>query len=107
MLRPTHEELLEIEKEYKEKGLYLSENNPLGYLLRYHINEYTYHILKDKLPEELIKVLKDGNIYRYNDTFAIGYLSHVFAGYVQITEDRIKGLEDRIAKLENQINIRK
>lgn len=46
-------------------------------------------------------------IYKYNEIHSIGCLSHVFAGYVQITEDRIKELEDRLAKLENQLNIRK
>ena len=107
MLRPTHEELLEIEKEYKEENRWLPEDNPLDYILRYHVNDYAYSVLKDKLPEELINVLKGGNIYKGDDTYAIGSLSHLLAGYIQITEDRIKGLEDKLAKLENQLNIRK
>ena len=107
MLRPTHEELEALEKEYKEENRWLPEFNPLDYILRHHVNDYAYNVLKDKLPEELIKVLKGGNIYAYEDTYAIGYLSHLLAGYIQITEDRIKELEDKITKLENQANIRK
>lgn len=107
MLRPTQEELLAIEKECIENKMWLPKDDPLSYILKYHVNDYAYDVLKDKLPEELIKVLKEGNIYKYDDTYAIGYLSHAFAGYVQITEDRIKELENKLAKLENQINIRK
>ena len=107
MLRPTQEELEALEKEYKEENRWLPEDNPLGYILKYQVNDYAYEVLKYKLPESLIKILKDSNIYKYNEISAIGYLSHAFAGYVQITEDRIKGLEDRLAKLENQLNIRK
>lgn len=107
MLRPTQEELLALEKEYKEKGMRLPKDNPLDYILRHEVNDHAYDVLKDKLPEELIKVLKGGNIYAYEDTYAIGYLSHLFAGYIQITEDRIKELEDKITKLENQANVRK
>lgn len=107
MLRPTHEELEALEKEYKENGMWLPKDNPLDYILRHEVNDHAYNVLKDKLPEELIKVLKGGNIYGYEDTYAIGYLSHAFAGYVQITEDRIKELENTITKLTNQLNIKK
>lgn len=107
MLRPTHEELLTIEKEYKEKGMWLPKDNPLDYILRHEVNDHAYNVLKDKLPERLINVLKGGNIYKGDDTYAIGDLSHLFAGYIQITEDRIKELENTITKLENQLNIRK
>ena len=107
MLRPTQEELEALEKEYKEENRWLPEDNPLDYILRHHVNDYTYNVLKDKLPERLINVLKGDNIYKGDDTYAIGDLSHLLAGYIQITEDRIKGLEDKLAKLENQLNIRK
>ena len=107
MLRPTHEELEAVEKEYKEENRWLPDDDPLGYLLRCKINEYTYNILKDKLPEAVIEILKADNIYKYNEIHSIGCLSHAFAGYVQITENRIKELEDKLAKLENQVNIRK
>lgn len=107
MLRPTEEELRALEKEYKERNKWLPEDDPLGYILKYEVNEHAYNVLKDKLPEALIKVLKDNNIYKYNDTAAIGYVSHLLSGYIQITEDRIKELEDKITKLNNQINIRK
>lgn len=107
MLRPTQEELEALEKEYKEENRWLPEDNPLDYILRQHVNDYTYNVLKDKLPERLINVLKGDNIYKGDDTYAIGDLSHLLAGYIQITEDRIKGLEDKLAKLENQLNIRK
>jgi len=106
MLRPTQEELEVLEKEYKEENRWLPKDDPLGYILKYHVDDYAYEVLKDKLPEALIKVLKDGNIYKYNEISAIGCLSHVFAGYVQITEDRIKELEDRLAKLENRASVR-
>ena len=72
MLRPTHEELLVIEQECKESKIWLPEDDPLGYILKYHVNDYAYEVLKDKLPESLIKVLKDGNIYKYNEISAIG-----------------------------------
>ena len=107
MLRPTHEELVALKKEYKENDRWLPKEEPLNYLLKYHVNDHTYNVLKGKLPETLIEVLKDGNIYKYDDTYAIGYLSHLLAGYIQITEDRIKELEDKITKLENQASIRK
>ena len=107
MLRPTQEELEALEKEYKEENRWLPKDNPLDYILRHEVNDHAYNVLKDKLPERLINVLKGGNIYKGDDTYAIGDLSHVFAGYVQITEDRIKELEDRLAKLENQANVRK
>ena len=106
MLRPTQEELEAFEKEYKEENRWLPDDDPLGYLLRCRINDRTYDILKDKLPEAVIGILKDGNIYKYNEIHSIGCLSHVFAGYVQITEDRIKELEDKITKLENMISLR-
>lgn len=82
MLRPTQEELEALEKEYRAENRWLPDNDPLGYLLRCGINDRTYNILKDKLPEGLIEVLKDGNVYNYDETFAIGCLSHAFAGYV-------------------------
>lgn len=107
MLRPTEEELRVLEQEYKERNKWLPEDDPLGYILKYEVNEYAYNVLKDKLPEVLIKVLKDNNIYKYNDTAAIGYVSHLLSGYIQITEDRIKELEDRVAKLENMISLGK
>lgn len=106
MLRPTHEELEALEKEYKEENRWLPDDDPLGYLLRCKINEHTYNILKDKLPEAVIEILKADNIYKYNEIHSIGCLSHVFAGYVQITEDRIKELENKITKLENMISLR-
>lgn len=106
MLRPTQEELLALEKEYKEENRWLPDDDPLGYLLRCKINERTYNILKDKLPEAIIAILKDDNIYKYNEIHSIGCLSHAFAGYVQITEDRIKELENKITKLENMISLR-
>ena len=106
MLRPTHEELEALEKEYKEENRWLPDDDSLGYLLRCKINERTYNILKDKLPEAVIGILKDDNIYKYNEIHSIGCLSHAFAGYVQITEDRIKELENKITKLENMISLR-
>ena len=106
MLRPTQEELEALEKEYKEENRWLPEDNPLDYILRHHVNDYAYNVLKDKLPERLINVLKGGNIYKGDDTYAIGDLSHLLAGYIQITEDRIKELENTITKLTNQLNIR-
>ena len=66
-----------------------------------------YNVLKDKLPDTLIEVLKGSNIYKYEDSYAIGYLSNLLAGYIQITEDRIKELENRLAKLENRASVRK
>ena len=98
MLRPTEEELRALEKEYRERNKWLPEDDPLGYILKYEVNEHAYNVLKDKLPEVLIKVLKDNNIYKYNDTAA---------RLCQITEDRIKELEDRVAKLENMISLGK
>lgn len=107
MLRPTEEELRVLEKKCKENDIWLPKDDPLDYLLKHHVNDYAYNVLKDKLPEVLIKVLKDNNIYKYNDTAAIGYVSHLLSGYIQITEDRIKELEDRVAKLENMISLGK
>lgn len=107
MLRPTQEELEALEKEYKEENRWLPEDNPLDYILRHHVNDYAYNVLKDKLPEELINVLKGGNVYKGDDTYAIGSLSHLLAGYIQITEDRIQELENTVTKLTNQLNIRK
>ena len=107
MLRPTEEELRALEKEYRERNKWLPEDDPLGYILKYEVNEHAYNVLKDKLPDQLIRILKGSNIYKYDDSFAIGYLSNLLAGYIQITEDRIKELEDKITKLNNQINIRK
>lgn len=107
MLRPTEEELRALEKKCKENDIWLPKGDPLDYLLKYHVNDYAYNVLKDKLPEVLIKVLKDNNIYKYNDTAAIGYVYHLLSGYIQITEDRIKELEDRVAKLENMISLGK
>lgn len=107
MLRPTEEELRALEKEYKERNKWLPEDDPLGYILKYEVNEHAYNVLKDKLPDQLIRILKGSNIYKYDDSYAIGYLSNLLAGYIQITEDRIKELEDKIDKLTNQLNIRK
>ena len=107
MLRPTEEELRALEKKCKENDIWLPKDDTLDYLLKHHVNDYAYNVLKDKLPEVLIKVLKDNNIYKYNDTAAIGYVSHLLSGYIQITEDRIKELEDRVAKLENMISLGK
>ena len=107
MLRPTEEELRALEKKCKENDIWLPKDDPLDYLLKHHVNDYAYNVLKDKLPDQLIGILKGSNIYKYDDSFAIGYLSNLLAGYIQITEDRIKELEDKITKLNNQINIRK
>lgn len=107
MLRPTEEELRALEKKYKERNKWLPEDDPLGYILKYEVNEHAYNVLKDKLPDQLIRILKGSNIYKYDDSYAIGYLSNLLAGYIQITEDRIKELEDKVDKLNNQLNIRK
>lgn len=107
MLRPTEEELRALEKEYRERNKWLPEDDTLAYILKYHVNDHAYKVLKGKLPDSLIEVLKGSNIYKYDDSYAIGYLSNLLAGYIQITEDRIKELEDKIDKLNNQINIRK
>ena len=107
MLRPTEEELRALEKECKENNIWLPKDDPLDYLLKHHVNDYAYNVLKDKLPDTLIEVLKGSNIYRYEDSYAIGYLSNLLAGYIQITEDRIKELENKIVKLENRLNIGK
>ena len=107
MLRPTEEELRALEKKCKENDILLPEDDPLDYLLKHHVNDHAYNVLKGKLPDSLIEVLKGSNIYKYDDGYAIGYLSNLLAGYIQITEDRIKELEDKITKLENQVNIRR
>ena len=107
MLRPTEEELRALEKECKENDIWLPKDDPLDYLLKRHVNDYAYNVLKDKLPDQLIRILKGSNIYKYDDSYAIGYLSNLLAGYIQITEDRIKELENRLAKLENMISLGK
>ena len=107
MLRPTEEELRALEKECKENNIWLPKDDPLDYLLKHRVNDYAYNVLKDKLPDQLIRILKGSNIYKYDDSFAIGYLSNLLAGYIQITEDRIKELENRLAKLENRASVRK
>ena len=107
MLRPTEEELRALEKECRENNIWLPKDDPLDYLLKHHVNDYAYNVLKDKLPDQLIRILKGGNIYKYDDSYAIGYLSNLLAGYIQITEDRIKELENRLAKLENRASVRK
>lgn len=107
MLRPTEEELRVLERECKENNIWLPKDDPLDYLLKHHVNDYAYNVLKDKLPDQLIRILKGSNIYKYDDSFAIGYLSNLLAGYIQITEDRIKELENRLAKLENRASVRK
>lgn len=107
MLRPTEEELRALEKECKKNDIWLPKDDPLDYLLKHHVNDYAYNVLKDKLPDQLIRILKGSNIYKYDDSYAIGYLSNLLAGYIQITEDRIKELENRLAKLENRASVRK
>ena len=107
MLRPTEEELRVLEKECKENNVWLPKDDPLDYLLKHHVNDYAYNVLKDKLPDTLIELLKGSNIYKYEDSYAIGYLSNLLAGYIQITEDRIRELENRLAKLENRASVRK
>lgn len=107
MLRPTEEELRVLEKECKENDIWLPKDDPLDYLLKHYVNDYAYNVLKDKLPDQLIRILKGSNIYKYDDSYAIGYLSNLLAGYIQITEDRIKELENRLAKLENRASVRK
>lgn len=106
MLRPTDQEIQILKEQYEEDAMWLPSKDPEGYLLKQHVNEYGYEILKGKLPEALIKVLKDSNIYKWDDVHALGALSHLLAGYVQITEDKIKELEDRLSKLENQSSVR-
>ena len=107
MLRPTEEELRALEKECKENNIWLPKDDPLDYLLKHHVNDYAYNVLKDKLPDTLIELLKGSNIYKYEDSYAIGYLSNLLAGYIQITEDRIKELENKIVRLENRLSVRK
>jgi len=107
MLRPTKEEIQTLKEQYEQDALWLPSEDPEGYLLKQHINDFGYQTLKGKLPEALITVLKDSNIYRWDDVHALGALSHLLAGYVQITEDKIKELEDRLSKLENQSSVRK
>lgn len=94
-----------MKKDYRERGKWLPEDDPLECNLKGHVNDYAYEVLKGKLPEQLIMILKGSNIYKFDDSYAIGYLSNLVAGYIQITEDRIKELEDKIAKLENRTNI--
>lgn len=36
--------------------------------------------------------------------YAIGAISHLFAGYAMVMEERVKELETKIARLENQAN---
>ena len=107
MFHPNEQEIQTLKEHYEQDALWLPSEDPEGYLLKQHINDFGYHALKDRLPEALIAILKDSNIYRWDDVHALGALSHLLAGYVQITEDKIKELENRLSKLENQSSVRK
>jgi hypothetical protein len=106
MFHPNEQEIQTLKEQYEEDALWLPSEDPEGYLLKQRVNDFGYQALKGRLPEALITIFQDSNIYRWDDVHALGALSHLLAGYVQITEDKIKELEDRLSKLENQSSVR-
>ena len=104
MFEDMEKELKELSDVYKKQGIWKVPTRIEAHAISQSVNKQAYEVLKDQLPPVLTSILKDDNVYKYQEMYAIGAISHLFAGYAMVMEERVKELEAKIAKLENQVN---